>query len=143
MVTRSTQSRSVFHCTKSAQYAFTPQWSILLLFLFGICVTNPQAQACLCREGLHPMKGSYFWCEMECSYSWYESGVGFWFPCLQCHTHGSASVALRPILGWGREVGTDNTVGFLHSLSSLIETRHRGSRKRRRNSEGEVGSWQQ
>ena len=49
----------------------------------------------------------------------------------------------RPILGWGREVGTDNTVGFLHSLSSLIETRHRGSRKRRRNSEGEVGSWQQ
>ena len=31
----------------------------------------------------------------------------------------------RPILGWGREVGTDNTVGFLHSLSSLIEIRHR------------------
>lgn len=33
----------------------------------------------------------------------------------------------RPILGWGREVGTDNTVGFLHSLSSLTETRHRGN----------------
>lgn len=34
----------------------------------------------------------------------------------------------RPILGWGREVGTDHTVGFLHSLNSLIETRYRGSR---------------
>ena len=81
----SIQPRPVFHCRKSVEYAFTQQWPILLLLLFfGICVTNPQAQACLCREGLDPMEGSYFQCEMECSYSWYESGVGFWFPYLQC-----------------------------------------------------------
>lgn len=38
----------------------------------------------------------------------------------------------RPILGWGREVGTGHTVGFLCSLSSLIETRYGGAGKEKK-----------
>ena len=34
----------------------------------------------------------------------------------------------RSIPEWGREVSTDHTVRFLHSLNRLIETRYRGSR---------------
>lgn len=53
------------------------------------------------EEVCHPVECSSFRCEAECSYSWLERGMGFWYPCRQlphpqlcqnCSLCGHASV---------------------------------------------------
>lgn len=79
----SIQPRPVFHCRKSVEYAFTQQWLILLLLLFGICVTNLRHRLACAEKVWTPWRVPIS-SEMDCSYSWYESGVVSWFPYLQC-----------------------------------------------------------